>query len=319
MVNDGNNQQESAPTIVEDEHFPGLYQSADRSSISAQRRYIHFHRWHLFCLILGSVSVAMTTIFPIVATWTYVLLAIVLTIGIFLTLTSRVRRDEEVWFDCRAIAESTKTATWRFMMKAEPFKDDSTSEQSFLEKLQQIRGARPSSPTDLAQNLDPNAQSVSGLMNEIRRKSVGERRNLYLESRLRDQKTWYSNKAIFNSRKEIRWYWTVVVLQISAIALAIIQACSSGLPLNVVPLLMTCAASAVAWSQMKRYNELAQSYSLAAQELGDQETIALDAMEEAVFLELVEQVEQTISREHTMWCVRRNVNFGPTHAGEEMA
>ncbi|MCY3766264.1 MAG: DUF4231 domain-containing protein [Gemmatimonadetes bacterium] len=319
MVNAVNNQQESAPTIVEDEHFPGLYQSADRSSISAQRRYIHIHRWHLFCLIFGSVCVAIATKFPVAATWTYVLLAIVLAIGIFLTLISRVRRDNEVWFDCRAIAESTKTATWRFMMKADPFKDDSTSEQSFLEKLRQIRGARPSSPKDLAQNLDANAQSVSGFMNEIRRKSVDERRNLYLESRLRDQKTWYSNKAIFNSRKENRWSWTVVVLQISAIAFAIIQACLSGLPLNVVPLLMTCAASAVAWSQMKRYSELAQTYSLAAQELGDQETIALHITEEADLINLVRQVEETISREHTLWCARRDVVFGPSDIADEQA
>ena len=58
---------------------------------------------------------------------------------------------------------------------------------------------------------------------------------------------------------------------------------------------------------MKRYSELAQSYFLAAQELGDQEAIASNIMKEDDFLALVEQVEETISREHTMWCARRDV------------
>ena len=316
MVNALRNQEEPATTSVEDRHLPSLYQSADRASLSAQRRYISLHLWHLICLILGSVGVALVTIFPNVVTWTYITLAIVLVIGVLLTLVSRVRRDDDVWFDCRAIAESTKTATWRFMMKAEPFKDDSTSEQSFLENLRQIRRARPSSPKDLAQSLDASTQTLSDFMNDMRRKSVDERRNLYLESRIRDQKTWYSNKASFNSKKENRWFWTIIVLQMFAIAFAIIQAYLSVLPLNVVPLLMTCAASGVAWSQMKRYSELAQSYSLAAQELGDQEVIASNIAKEADLLTLVGQVEETISREHTMWCARRDMVISPTDKGD---
>ena len=316
MGNAANDQQESVPTIVENKHFPGLYQSADLSSISAQRRYIRFHQWHLSCLIMGSFSVAIAAIFPAVDTSIYIFSAIILAIGIILTLVSRVRRYDEVWFDCRAIAESAKTATWRFMMKAEPFMDDNNPERSFLDKLREIRESRPSRPKDLAQSLATDAQSLSDFMYEMRRKSVDERRNLYLESRIRDQKIWYTNKAKFNSRKENCWFWSVLVLQILAVVFAIIWAASSSLPVNTVPLLMTGAAAAIAWSHMKRYSELAQSYSLAAQELGDQETIALHITEETDLINLVRQVEETISREHTMWCVRRNVVTIPTDTGE---
>ena len=312
MVNAANNQQESAPTIVEDEHFPGLYRSADQSSILAQRRYIRLHVWHLFCLIMGSFSVAIAAIFPAVDTSIYIFSAIILVIGIILTLVSRVRRYEEVWFDCRAIAESAKTATWRFMMKAEPFKDENNPERSFLDKLREIRESRPSRTKDLAQSLATDAQSLSDFMHEMRRKFVDERRNLYLESRIRDQKIWYTNKAKFNSRKENCWFWSVLVLQILAVVFAILWAASSSLPANTVPLLMTCAAAAIAWSQMKRYSELAQSYSLAAQELGDQEAIASNITQEADLIKLVVQVEETISREHTMWCARRDVVTIPT-------
>ncbi len=304
--------QEPVSSSIGDQHFPALYQSADQASLSAQWRYLCLQKCHIGCLLLGSVGAALTTIVPVAAVkWACIVLAIILVIGVILTLVSHVRRDDKVWFDCRAIAESTKTATWRFMMKAAPFKEDSTAEQSFIERLKEIRKARPSSPKDLAHSLDPDVQALSQFMSDMRRKSVDERRDMYLESRLRDQKIWYSNKATFNSRKENCWFWTVVVLQVLAIVLAIIWAASSSLPVNVVPLLMTGAASAIAWSQMKRYSELTQSYSLAAQELGEQETVASNITKEDDFLALIEQVEETISREHTMWCARRDVVINP--------
>ena len=40
-----------------------------------------------------------------------------------MNLVTHSRRDDKVWFDCRAIAESTKTATWRYMMKTTPFEE----------------------------------------------------------------------------------------------------------------------------------------------------------------------------------------------------
>ena len=310
MTNDEIDQKYPISIRIKSSDYPSLFQSADQTSLSAQRCYTRFYLWHLLCLILGSVGAALAMVIPAVAvTWIYILLAIILAIGVILNWVSRERRYDKVWFDCRAIAESTKTATWRYMMKAVPFKDDNSAKQSFTEQLRRIREARPSSLEDLAQNLDTNAQAISDFMKETRRKSMDERRTLYLKSRLSDQKIWYSNKAKFNSRKENCWFWTVVILQLIAIAFAIIWAASSGLTVNVVPLLMTCAASAGAWSQMKRYGELAQTYSLAAQELSEQETLASDIMQEADFLALVEQVEENISREHTMWCARRNVEI----------
>ena len=313
MSNVLENQPEPVTTNIEKRHFPSLYQSADQASLTAQRNYFRLQTCHVACLILGSAGAVLATIIPVTfVTWAYLVLAIVLAIGIVVAWVCRERQYDRVWFDCRAIAESTKTATWRFMMKAAPFKDDSANKKSFIDQLQRIRKARPSSSKYLAQSLDVNAQSISDFMNNVRQKTVKERQRLYLESRLRDQKTWYSNKAKFNSKEEFCWFWTVVALQILTVAFAIIRAASSDLPVNIVPLLMTIAASAVAWSQMKRYGDLAQTYSLAAQELADQEAIALDITEETDFLELVKQVEDTISREHTMWCVRRDVIINPT-------
>lgn len=308
MPNDEVHQEDPIFARIKTADYPGLFQSADQASLSAQRCYTRFYICHLLCLILGSVGATLAIVIPDAAvTGMYTILAIVLVIGFILNLACHLRRYDKIWFNCRAVAESTKTATWRFMMRVIPFGDHSTANESFIKQLELIRKARFFNPEDLAQNLDAHAQPISDVMKNIRQKSMDERRNLYLKSRLRDQKIWYINKAKFNSRKENCWFGTVVILQILAIVFAIIWAASSGLPVNVVPLLMTCAASAGAWSQMKRYGELSQTYSLAAQELGEQETLATDIIEEAKFLAFVEQIEENISREHTLWRARRNV------------
>ena len=313
MTNSLKNQKEPGTTSIEDWHFPSLYQSAGQASLSAQQLYLLFQRCHLGLLIFGSCVAVIIPIVP--ATWLYSVLAVTLVVAVIITQVSRSRRDDKIWFDCRAISESTKTASWRFMMKVTPFEDDDTAKDQLISIIREIREARPSSPKNLARSLEASDQIISVLMNAVRAKNLDERKTFYIELRLRDQKAWYSKKASYNSRNESCWSFVTIVLQTLAAVLAIVQAASSGFSVNVVPILMTCAASAIAWSQMKRYGELAQTYSLAAQELIEQEAIVSNITEEADFLALVEQVEETISREHTMWCARRDITIKPTSMG----
>ena len=310
MSNNEINQRESLPASIKRQDYPSLFQCADEASLSAQQSYFRFQKSHLGLLILVSV---VAVIIPIASiTWLYSVLAILLFLSVIIIQVSRSCRYDKIWFDCRAIAESTKTAAWRFMMKAAPFGDDSTAMEQFISKLQDIRSARPSSVKNLAKSLDTGTQPVSDLMNDLRTKTLDERKTFYIENRLSNQKVWYSIKANQNAKSETYWSRITIVLQSLAVVLAIVQAASNGFPLNVIPVLMTLAAIAVAWSQMKRYGELAQTYSLAAQELGEQETLAAGIIKEADFLVLVEQVEENISREHTMWCARREVEISLT-------
>jgi hypothetical protein len=69
----------------------------------------------------------------------------------------------------------------------------------------------------------------------------------------------------------------------------------------------TYASAIAAWTQMKRHNELAQSYALAAQELEELEAVATNQISGNAFTQLVEQAENSISREHTLWCARRDI------------
>lgn len=95
-----------------------------------------------------------------------------------------------------------------------------------------------------------------------------------------------------------------IVAQMAAIVAAYYVLRSNG-KINFVPLMTTVAASFVAWSQAKNFDELRESYRMANDELcliKDEQV--LRAATEAEFLEAVVNSEGAISREHTMWAAR---------------
>lgn len=302
----------SIPSI-EDKDFPNLYQSANQSAIQMQRKCFCFRQGHLAFLILGSGGAALGTIIPQdFSMWLHVGMAIILLIGFVINIVSRVLKYDEKWFNCRAIAESVKTATWRFMMKATPFEEDSPPEEIFRSKINEIQKHRQSVLSTLAPYQDSEATLISHFMRNVRGKSTEDRKNQYLKFRLLDQKTWYTKKASDNSGAETYCFKLTIGLQFLAVVLAIIQVATT-IPVNLVPILMTCAAASIAWSQMKKYGELAQSYSLAAQELGELESIFPSVKQESEFCQFVNDVEYAISREHTMWCIRREIIVNPNN------
>lgn len=317
MSNFQTNQSKSESTLiplVEDTDFPSLYQSSDKAAIQMQRKCFALRRWHLVFLILGSGGAALTTIISEVSlTELNIGIAVILLIGFVISIVSYIRKYNEKWFNCRAIAESVKTATWRFMMSATPFEEDNSSEEIFRSKINEIQKHRQSVLSTLAPYQDSEAKLISDFMRNVRGKSTEERKNQYIKSRLLDQKTWYTKKSSDNSVAETRWFYGTTGLQFLAIVLAVIQAAVTTISVNLVPILMTCAAASIAWSRMKRHSELAQSYFLAAQELGELEAISLSVRQESEFCQFVNNVEYAISREHTMWCIRREIIVNPNN------
>lgn len=296
--------------MMTNDSYPTLYRSADAASVKAQGIYLLFHKVYLGSLVLGSVISAFTVIgSQALNTWLYTTLAVVLVVGLLILWVMRARQDDKIWFDGRAIAESVKTATWRFMMRVQPFHEDSNAETIFLADLKEIREARPHLGKQLATAMNAAGSVITDFMKEKRFSSLGERRGFYASDRIREQKTWYANKARSSVESGAKWFWAIAILQVAIVILAIVQAVSGVLGINPIPIVTTCAAAIAAWSQMKRHDELAQSYALAAQELEEIETIASNQASEDAFSQLVEQAENSISREHTMWCARRDVRL----------
>jgi hypothetical protein len=55
--------------------------------------------------------------------------AIVLLGSIVAKYVSKQRSDDKEWFDGRAVAESVKTLTWRYMMRLKPFEYDARHDE----------------------------------------------------------------------------------------------------------------------------------------------------------------------------------------------
>jgi hypothetical protein len=146
-------------------------------------------------------------------------------------------------------------------------------------------------------------------MREIRDADFGRRKAEYLDGRIRDQKTWYSAKSKWNQKRSTAWYAVVLALQIIALIWAIVTAAYGPFPLNIAGLLMTAAASFTAWSQAKRHEDLTNSYSVASQELLNIESLAEKVNGDDAFKSVIDQAEEAISREHTMWCAKRNISI----------
>jgi hypothetical protein len=298
----------SAQLSMSNEHYPGLFQGADAVSVSAQKTYFLLQWAHLGSLVLGSVVAASTVLAPgMMHAWLYAASAIVLALGLLIFWIGRSRQDDKAWFDCRAIAESVKTVTWRFMMRVPPFESEDRVGERFVAALREIRQAIPGAEAHLVGAEGADACPITDFMRQARSLPVGERKQFYIENRLRNQKSWYSRKGSVNASYGVRWFWTTACLQALAITIAIIQAAAGGLGFNLVPILTTCAAAVAAWNQMKRHDELKKTYALASQELAELEAIASGLTTDSVFPQLVEQVEEAVSREHTMWCARRDV------------
>ena len=301
------NHNKSVPHM-KDLNYPGLFQGADTAAASAQKTFFLLQRIYLGSLIVGGLTGMLTSLFTGSALiWTYTAMAIVLAMGLLTLWIGRSRQDDNAWFDCRAIAESVKTATWRYMMIAPPFQGLDSIDQHFISELQEIRNARPECQKYLAGISVVSNPAITDLMREVRGDTFENRKLFYIAQRLCDQKVWYSRNAEMNARRGNRWFWGTACLQCVAVVVAIVQASTGGLGFNMVPVLTTCAAVVAAWSQMKRHDELKKTYALAAQELSELEAIASNLVIESEFPQLVEQVEEAISREHTMWCARRDV------------
>lgn len=293
---------------MKNEDYPGLFLAADCASLTAQRVYVRLQVAYLSSLVLGSVIGEVNLLVSDKqGSYLHLAIAFIYVFGILILLLTRARRDDQIWFDCRAIAESVKTVTWRYMMNVPPFQRISTDDEQFIKVLQEIRKARSGSEKALASYINADAPPITDFMRQVRSSPFVKRKKIYISSRLCEQKSWYSKKANINARSGAKWFWIIGSLQAFVVAIAMTQTAIGSFKFDLVSVITTCVAVIIAWSHMKRHDELAKAYSLAAQELGELEVIAKGLSHESEFSQLVEQVEETISREHTLWCARRDV------------
>jgi hypothetical protein len=220
-------------------------------------------------------------------------------------LVNRQSGADQRWFDGRAVAETVKTETWRYMMRLDPYVDDATADDRLAMDLLSAIRARPN--LELALNdLSDVPHQISADMRAARALSLEERRRLYLQERIADQAAWYRSRAIRNQAYGRRWFWLSLAGQASAASFAFTSIFVTTLPLaSLVGLLASVATAATAWTQLGRHDELSKSYALAYQELLMIQMLGEKASTVETLDRLVTDGENAISREHTMWMAKR--------------
>ncbi|WP_445156778.1 DUF4231 domain-containing protein [Halomonas sp. E14] len=287
---------------VSSEDLPGLYQSANSCSIRAQKVYFRSLMWYLLLLIVAALLPFLVKSTAMGALASAILFLATLGILIFL----RVKRPDDIWYNGRAVAESVKTISWRWMMRADPYHDADTLDsvsRDFIRDLRKILSHNES----LSHSLEARSgakEPITDRMRECRGLSIQDRLAVYKKYRIQDQASFYSEKAEFNKRRASQWFWASVTLHSLAILILLFRIKEPAFifPVEVVA---TAAGAALTWLQAKKHNELSSAYSLTTHEIVLIEGEALSVNDEQDLSDFVVSSEAAFSREHTQWAARR--------------
>lgn len=283
--------------------FPDLQRDASRTSAKGQKAYLWLARVEIAGLVAASAFGSLSFF----SDRSHVPFALATVMALLVALVAnfleRQGESDRAWFDGRAIAESVKTSSWRYMMRIKPYDDDGTCNRIFARQLVAILNAQPEMRHDLA--TDPHERhQITPRMREIRALPLDQRLDWYRRNRILDQVEWYRSKASENSVAARHWYWASIVSQVAALVAAVLTVVDEP-RIDAVGVLATVSASVTAWSSLRRHDDLSRTYAVASQELLAISDLAEEVTTEPELSEFVQLAEAAISREHTMWIAKR--------------
>jgi hypothetical protein len=295
---------------ITDRDLPALFRAADRSSLDSQKKYLRFVRANLVVVVLAAIVASWADSSPGLRIPLAAVGAAALLTGLALTLFVFQTKPDKNWFGARAVAESVKTLAWRYMSGAEPFGrslSEADADARFLQQLQEVLRERSAIGAALGgpDSADP---QITETMRRIRSLALEERRNVYLVDRIRDQRSWYAGKAAASARSSARWLLAIGVSQLAGAVAAIALIGWPDPAFKTASVFAALAAALIAWLQTRQHRALAQAYGMAAHELGLIESRARHVSSEEEFSSFVADAENAMSREHTMWVARRDVD-----------
>jgi hypothetical protein len=284
-----------------------LFQAADKASVTAQKNYLIIIGLDLTFMIIGSLLAIYSFKCDFNKLIVYSASGLFLLTSLILTIILKSKAFEDIWYQGRALAESVKTLTWRFATCSELFEvslSKTEVSQIFIERLKELSNKFK----DLNKTLDANILSlpiITQKMESVRNLTTLERKDFYVNERIRDQIKWYSTKAEFNKTKYKLWFWVIISSQFFSLVSIIVLIKNPSLEWNLVGLFTTISAAAISWLQLKQHQELKQAYTTAAQELNFIEASSFAITTETELTRFILDSESAISREHTLWLAQK--------------
>ena len=283
--------------------YPHLYEITNERSAKNQKYFLNGIRAEYALLIFIAVNSSLSYMEK------YSVNLVLFVLLIMLLLVRNIINFEQKWYKYRAVTESIKTTTWKFAMKAEPFNgseeiNDAKQYIGYIRNI--IKDSKYAIKTETLKNLEGDTFSIC--LKSIREMNYEQRRDLYVEQRIEEQRTWYAKKSVFNKRLGRAWAVAILIFYILSLTMTallaedLVQAAS--LPTE---LITTIISALIGWVQIKKYNELSASYALTAHEIGLVKEQSYYISGEKDFLDFIRDAETAFSREHTQWQARRIV------------
>ena len=284
-----------------EQDFPALYRSANELSLDSQTHFFCALRLHLVLLVIAA-TLSITSI----SHWSIAVIQLLVLLGALLcSIYLFSKRPDRYWYAGRAVAESIKTITWRYVCRAEPFEsEDPVAKSEFQRKLKAIIDQNKDVAQSLTNHLD--APQITDVMTQMRAQALNDRKAIYAEKRIKDQLTWYAKKAAFNRKTSNYFFWALIIINSVAVLCAILRIRFVDVPFWPTDIFVATAASILSWMQAKRFSELAASYALAANEIGFIREQSLLSITDEEFSLFVGDAENAFSREHTQWVARKD-------------
>ncbi|MGE7433672.1 MULTISPECIES: DUF4231 domain-containing protein [Kitasatospora] len=304
--------------------LPGLFWTADSSSLQGQRRAVALSRWELLLLVAAAAAgSADGTLWAWLAAFAYLCtVALAAVIG--------RQNPQGLWYEGRAAAESVKTLSWKYAVRADAYQPPPRAlpdaELLYDAQLGGIIGqfgagraipqfdrvqAELSTWRGPADGRPARHPQITETMAALREQPLVIRREVYLRERVQTQRDWYNTKAR-QCAAASRWTSLFgIALPLLGLGLAVLRALGY-FSYDALGTVSAVAASIAAWAQLRQYRPQAAAYSLAASELAVIEAqlgrLNLNSGEaEEVWARLARDAEDAISREHTTWQARREV------------
>jgi hypothetical protein len=289
---------------IPDSDMPQLFRAADAASRSGQRTYLRLTR-----LRLGSVVGAAASG---IAAWRVGdarvdllgLLALLFFVGSLLFESALWKQHpERDWYDGRAVAESAKTLAWKFAVGGDPFPTDVLTTTAMNALVRLLDSLHTSYPTV---SLTPEAgTNVTPWMTATRGKLLTERREIYIADRVKDQQDWYKRRYDENNIKARAWKAFLIILEALGVLAALVESLTDT-GLRYTPVLAAGIGAVVAWLETKQHDQVARAYSAAVSDLASALVKLQSAATETDWAREMNDAEEAISREHTLWLASRS-------------
>lgn len=279
--------------------YPDLYHAADRASGQGQSLHIRLMGGQLGALLIAGVLSIWDSQATAIAS------AAAFAVAVLLWAMLQTMRPASKWFDGRAVAESIKSLTWKFAMRAPPFDagTDDDAEARFRTEYHGILAEREDLGAQLVA-LNQRPVVVTNTMRARRQLSLDQRAHTYHDERLMDQLRWYSRKSRSNGIYGQVWLIVVLLCQIGGLTAATFRAAEI-IEFDALSILSAFGGSAIAWMELKRHHEQERAYGVAALELSDIADAAETVKTELELSKTVLEGEGAVSREHKLWRAKR--------------